>query len=136
MKEATMAPLQPWMRFLLRLAGTYNLLAGLSMICFYHEGYKILGVSKPELILPVQMMGTLVALFGVGYHMVASDPIDNRNILLLGLLSKAIGSVVALAHVVSGTLPVWFAAVVFFADIIYVLPFFIIFQQLKRLART
>ena len=64
-----MTPLLPWMRLLLRFAGTFNLLAGTSMICLYHEGYKLLGVPKPELVLPVQVMGILVALFGVGYHL-------------------------------------------------------------------
>ena len=130
-----MGSLQPWMNLLLRFAGTYNLLAGICMICFYHEGYELLGVAKPELILPVQVMGILVTLFGVGYHLVASNPVENRNILLLGLLSKAISSVFALGYVASGAMPVWFAAVVFFSDVIYVPPFLVIWQRLQRLAR-
>jgi len=131
-----MIPLQPWMSLLLRFAGTFNLLAGISMICFYHEGYRLLDIPKPALILPVQVMGILVALFGVGYHMVASGPIENRNILLLGLLSKAISSVFAVTYVAIGTLPIWFAVVVFFADVIYVPPFLIIWHRLCHLARV
>ena len=119
-----MTPLRPWMRFVLRFAGTFNLLAGVSMVCFYHEGYELLGVAKPELILPVQVMGILVALFGVGYHLVASKPVENRNILLLGFLSKAISSAAALCYldVLGGPLPWWFALVVFFSDVIYLPP--------------
>ncbi|MGD0900627.1 MAG: hypothetical protein ABR915_22575, partial [Thermoguttaceae bacterium] len=79
-----MSPLSLWMRLLLRFAGTFNLLAGASMICLYHEGFKLLEVRQPGLALPVQIMGILVALFGVGYHMVANRPIENRNILVLG----------------------------------------------------
>lgn len=125
-----MAPLRPWMKYLLRFAGCFNLLAGLSMVCFYHEGYKMLGVPKPELILPVQVMGILVALFGVGYHMVASNPVENRNVLLLGFLSKAISSAFSLAYVVGGVLPWTFAAAVFFADVIYLPPFYVIMRLL------
>ena len=125
-------PLLPWMRVVLRLAGTFNLLAGASMICLYHEGYELLGVPKPELVLPVQIMGILVALFGVGYHWVASRPVENRDLLMLGFLSKAISAAAALAYVAAGRLPWGFAVVVFFADVIYLPPFWIIWRRLKR----
>jgi len=127
-------PLLLWMRVVLRFAGTFNLLAGASMIVLYHEGYKMLGVPKPELILPVQIMGILVALFGVGYHWVASRPVRNRDLLMLGLLSKAISSAAALAYVAGGRLPWHFAVVVFFADVIYLPPFWIIWRRLGRFA--
>jgi hypothetical protein len=130
-----MMPLQPWMSFALRFAGTFNLLAGASMICFYHEGYELLGVDKPELILPVQVMGILVALFGVGYHLVAANPVENRNILMLGFWSKALSSVAALWYVAFGPLPWWFAVVVFFSDVIYLPLFYVIMRRLYRLAR-
>jgi len=131
-----MTPLMPWMRFVLRFAGTFNLLAGACMICFYHEGYKLLGVEKPELVLPVQVMGILVALFGAGYHMVAANPVENRNILLLGFLSKAISSVAALWYVADGQLAWWFAVVVFFSDVIYLPPFYVIMRRLSRCAEA
>ena len=91
-----MNPLLPWMKYLLRFAGVFNLLAGLGMICLYHEGFKMLGVEKPALVLPVQIMGILVGLFGVGYLLVAANPVENRNILMLGFWSKAISSVCGL----------------------------------------
>ncbi|MBN1590412.1 MAG: hypothetical protein JW888_12935 [Pirellulales bacterium] len=127
-------PLLRWMRFVLRFAGTFNLLAGACMIVFYHEGYRMLGVPKPELILPVQIMGILVGLFGVGYHWVAARPVQNRDLLILGWLSKAICSALALAYVVVGVLPWHFAVAVFFADVIYLPPFWIIWRRLKRFA--
>lgn len=132
-----MTPLRPWMRLLLRFAGCFNLLAGACMIGFIHEGHKWLGVAKPELKLPVQVMGILVALFGVGYHLVASNPVENRNILVLGFWSKALASVVALAYVagiLTPQLPWWFAIVVFFADMIYLPPFYVIIRHLRRAA--
>ncbi len=130
-----MPSLKPWMKYLLCFAGGFNLLAGLGMCTLYHEGYKLLGVPKPELILPVQVMGILVALFGVGYLIVAARPVENRNILTLGFLSKAISSAVALAYVAGGWLPWWFALAVFFADVIYLPPFCVIMRRLYRAAR-
>jgi len=126
--------LLPWMRFVLRVAGGFNLLAGAGMIGLHHEGFKLLGVSKPAVALPVQVMGILVGLFGVGYLMVARNPVENRNILLLGTLSKAISSVVAFWYVLMGRLPWWFAIVVLLADVIYVPPFCAILARLRRIA--
>jgi len=130
-----LSPLLPWMRYLLRFAGTYNVLAGLCMILFYHEGYKLLGVPKPVLILPVQVMGILVGLFGVGYHLVASDPVPNRHLLTLGFWSKALSSLVALRCVALGQLPWGFVPVLFFSDIIYLPPFYLIMRRLRLVAK-
>ncbi len=129
-----MDALLPWMRYLLRFAGTFNLFAGLGMISLYHEGYHLLGVPKPALVLPVQVMGILVGLFGVGYHLVANRPVENRDILMLGFWSKALSSVLSVWYVVVGKLPWWFVVVVFFADMIYVPPFYVILRRLYALA--
>ena len=67
----------------------------------------------------------------------AANPVENRNILMLGFWSKAISSFAALWYVAAGRLPhpLGFAAVVFFADVIYLPPFFVILRRLYRLAR-
>jgi len=104
------------------------------MISLYHEGYKLLGVPKPDLVLPVQVMGGLGALFGGGYHLVASNPVENRHILLLGFLSKALSSVLAVWYVPFGPLPWWFVLIVFFADMIYLPPFYVILRRIYPLA--
>jgi hypothetical protein len=133
-----MKPLSLWMIVLLRFAGVFNLLAGTGMGVFYHEGFRMLGVAKPGLVLPVQVMGILVALFGVGYLLVAANPVENRNILLLGFWSKAISASVAMWYVApwaADPLPWWFAVVVFFSDVIYLPPFYVILRRLNRLAR-
>lgn len=130
-----MYPLTPWMYWLLRFAGTFNLLAGFSMVVFYHEGYKLLSVPKPALVMPLQLVGVLVALFGLGYHLVASNPVENRNVLTLGFLSKLLGSLLGLIYVAKGNLPAGFLAMLFFADIIYLPPFWIIMRRLYAVAR-
>ena len=129
-------PLKPWMWFVLRFAGTFNLLAGLSMCVFYSEGFRMLGIKKPPLMLPMQLVGTMVMLFGIGYHLVAGNPVENRNVLTLGFLSKFLGSTLGIGYVALGKLPLVFLPVLFFADIIY-LPFFgAIMWRLYRLAHA
>ena len=124
------------MTILLRFAGTFNLLAGAGMFCLHHEGCKLLGMATPPMALPIQIVGILVALFGVGYHLVAAHPIENRNILLLGLWSKALSSATALFYVAAGRLPWRFALAVFLADVIYLPPFLVILRRIDRLRRA
>lgn len=128
--------LRPWMHFILKFAGYYNLLAGASMMILYHEGYKMLGVAKPEFVLPIQLVGLLVALFGIGYLMVDRRPGLNGNVLWLGMMSKLLGPLLALPWIFSGTLPLGMLAVLFFADTIYVWPFWKIYQTISRGERS
>lgn len=124
-----------WMITVLKIAAAYNILAGLSMMIFYHEGFKALGVAKTNFNLPIQLVGLLVAIFGVGYWMVAKSPIENRNVLLLGLLSKLLGPLLAVIYIAKGILPTHMLAVLFFADTVYLAPFWMIYQRACRLAR-
>ncbi len=128
-------PLTKWMKFVLRFVAAYNIGAGLFMLIGYHEAYQIMGMPKPEINLPLQLVGILVGLFGVGYYLVAKNPIENRNILALGFCSKFLGSCLGTGYVLLGKLPLQFVAVYFFADVIYLPPFYIILQRLYALAR-
>ncbi len=122
--------LDPWMTWLLRFAAVFNLVAGIGMVFCYHEGFKLLGLPKPQVVLPVQTVGMLVALFGVGYWMVANEPVENRNVLLLGLLSKLLGSLLVIYNCADGKLPLIFLPIVLFADAIYVGPFWLIWRSI------
>lgn len=130
--------LEPWMKFTLRFVAVFNVLAGLHMLVMYHETYRaigMLGENKPHIHFPIQLVGILVALFGWGYYMVVRNPIENRNILLLGFCSKLGGSLLGLGYVLLGKLPWSFVAVFFFCDVIYLPPFFLILQRLNAVSR-
>jgi hypothetical protein len=129
-----MTPLLPWMRYLLRFVAVYNVLAGLTMLAFYHESYKFLGVPKPAMNLPIQLNGALVILFGIGYWLVQRDPLDNRNLLRLGMWSKALGSMLGTYYVLAGKLPPVFFVLLFVSDIVYLPPFYVIQRRIDQLA--
>jgi len=132
--ESTVDAFPAWWRIVLVIAAAYNLLAGVAMIIFYHEGFRGLGLEKTGFNLPIQLVGMCVALFGVGYWIVSRNPVENRNVLLLGMLSKLIGPLLAIRYIVRGDLPVWILIVFFFADLIYLLPFWLIFTRCKAIA--
>jgi small multidrug resistance pump len=128
-------PLTKWMKFVLRFVALFNIGAGLFMLIGYHETYQIIGMPKPEISFPIQLVGILVGLFGVGYYLVAKNPIENRNVLALGFWSKFLGSCLGAGYVLMGKLPPQFVAVYFFADVIYLPPFYLIMRRLYALAR-
>jgi len=128
-------PLEKWMKFLLRFVAAFNVGAGLFMLIGYHETYKIIGMEKPSISFPIQLVGILVGLFGVGYYLVVKNPIENRALLMLGFWSKFLGSCLGTYYVVRGQLPLRFVAIYFFADVIYLPPFYLILQRLYALAR-
>ncbi len=131
---ASCRPLTKWMKFVLRFVAFFNVGAGLFMLIGYHETYKIIGMNKPDISFPIQLVGILVGLFGVGYYLVARNPLENRNVLLLGFLSKFLGSCLGTWYVLRGQLPLQFVAVYFFADVIYLPPFYVILRRLYALA--
>ena len=72
---------------------------------------------------------------GIGYWIVASNPVENRNVLLLGFLSKLFGSLLGSGYVALGKLPPEFLIVLFFADVMYLPPFVVILRRLYAIAR-
>ncbi len=124
-----------WWRPVLMFAAAYNMLAGFAMLIFYHEGFAGLGLEKTSFNLPIQLVGMCVALFGIGYWIVSRNPAENRNVLLLGMLSKLIGPLLAVRYIMRGDLPAWILIVFFFADWIYLLPFWLIYSRCKKQAQ-
>ncbi len=129
-----MDPLKPWMRKLLIFAGGYNLLVGLNLCVFYHEMFKFFALPKPNLIMYVQLVGILVALFGVGYWRVAFRPIQNRDLLLLGFLSKLFGTLLGTGYVLLGKMPPIFFVILVFSDLVYLPFFWLILRRVYRIA--
>jgi hypothetical protein len=133
-----MRVLPRWMTRLLRFAGTFNLVAGACIVCLYRLGFYLLDLADapPGAGMTAQMMGFFVMLFGAGYHWTASHPIENKNILVLGCWSKALGSLLGLGYAALGWLPWWFALVVLAADTVYVPPFLMILRRIGQESPT
>lgn len=75
-------------RGLFAFAATYNFAVGGAMLAApgrAAEGLNISGAGGP---FAIAMAGMLIAVFGVGYAMVARAPAANRSIVWIGLLGK------------------------------------------------
>jgi hypothetical protein len=71
------------------LAAVFNFAVGLPLLLAPVAFYSALKQPVPTDLLSVQTAALLISVFGVGYAMVARDPVANRPIVWLGLLGKA-----------------------------------------------
>lgn len=83
----------------------YNVAFGAAMTAAAGQAAAGLGVSGPGGPYAVAMVGLLIAIFGVGYAMVARDPARNRGIVWVGLLSKIAAPALGAVQYVAGAIP-------------------------------
>ena len=110
-------------------------LAGINMLVFYHEASKVLGMEKPSPIMPFQLAGLVIGLFGVGYWLVQCRPLENRDLLWLGFWSKLLGPLLSIYHVLRGDLPWVFLPLVVVSDLVYLPLFYLIGKRLGRYSK-
>lgn len=69
-------------------AAFYNLAVGGAMLAASERAAAALNISGAGGPFAVAMAGLLIAVFGVGYAMVAASPAKNRGIVWIGVIGK------------------------------------------------
>jgi len=87
------------------LAAAFNLAIGLSALFAPEFLFALLGPPPLPYFLFVRIMGALVAIFGIGYAMVAAQPQQNRGIVWLGAIGKPVTPVILWLYVRAGLIP-------------------------------
>jgi hypothetical protein len=71
------------------VAALFNFAVGLPMLLAPEAMLAGLGQPVPDDLLMTRLASLLIVVLGIGYGMVARDPVANRPILWLGVLGKA-----------------------------------------------
>lgn len=71
------------------LAAVFNFAVGLPMLLAPETMLANLGQPVPDDLLMTWLASLLIVVLGIGYVMVARDPVANRPILWLGVIGKA-----------------------------------------------
>lgn len=71
------------------LAAVFNFAVGLPMLIALEAMLASLGQAVPDDLLMTRLASLLIVVLGIGYAMVARDPVANRSILWLGVIGKA-----------------------------------------------
>ncbi|TWT34554.1 redoxin domain-containing protein [Blastopirellula retiformator] len=117
----------PWMKYVLLAAGGYNLVWGAAAILAPAAMLAWLQVesTQPALVF-WQCIGMLVAVYGFGYLIAASDPYRHWPLVLVGLIGKILGPIGFLFALSAGTLPSSFGWLNLTNDLIWWTPFVMI----------
>lgn len=115
------------------VAALYDLVLGLVFGLFYQPVYARFGVELPNHPGYVQLSAMFIFIIGVGFSLVARNPRENRQIILLGILMKIGFCLVVFSHLLFGTVPPIYVpfGVLDFVFLVFFLP---AYAALRRMA--
>lgn len=87
------------------VAAAYNLLGGTAGFLTWRQQFEQLGVPAPNYPFFVQLVFLCVVCLGVGYALVAVDPLAHRGVVVVGLLTKLAGIAMSYWAIASGQMP-------------------------------
>ncbi len=123
---------EPWMRGLLLLAGTYNLGWGLFIYIFPDSFYQ--WVSQSVQIAPniISWQGMGVLFFGIIYIAIALYPITLWYLLAAGIASKILGAAWFYWFILAGSFTKQYLFHLIMNDLIWVIPFLVILFRISQ----
>ncbi len=111
----------------------YDILLGIIFGLFYQPVYQSFGIEFPNHSGYIQLSALYIFIFGIGFYLVYKNPVQNREIIILGILMKLAFFIVAIGHLILDTIPsiyIPFAII----DILFVLFFVPAYLGLKKMA--
>jgi hypothetical protein len=111
--------MRPWIRPLFVVAGIYDLVLGLAYLVLFRSVFGWFAVTLPNHPAYLQLNALFVVIFGLGFLLVAQDPVRNRDIIRLGVLLKVAYAGIVFIYAALGNMPSmwipWAVCDVFFA---------------------
>ncbi|MDB4949865.1 MAG: alkyl hydroperoxide reductase/Thiol specific antioxidant/Mal allergen [Gemmatimonadetes bacterium] len=121
-------------RVVFRAAAVCNVAWGAVAVLFPTLPFDVFGLSRPNYPFLMSGIGMMVAVYGYGYWVVAGDPRAHPELVVVGLLGKALGPIGWAWNVWLGAIPARTLWIIAFNDLIWV-PFFVSFLVWQRRTR-
>lgn len=121
----------PWMGWVLRIAGVYNVAWGAFAVLLPNVFWDWLVIPRPNYMFLWQCIGMIVGVYGIGYWFAARDPLRHWPIVLVGLLGKIFGPIGFIdAYFIQGSIPTpWFGVTLLTNDIVWWVPFALMLKR-------
>ena len=94
-----------WIRPFFIVAALYDIVLGVGFLFAWRAAYARFGIAPPNHPAYIQFAAALVAIFGIGFWLVAQAPERNRDIIKLGVLLKIAYSGTVLSYWAQGAMP-------------------------------
>ena len=118
-----------WMSLILKFAGVYNILWGISVILLPNLFFNLTGMDIPRYPMIWQCVGMIVGVYGVGYWIAARDPLRHWPITLVGFLGKVFGPIGFSYYLFQGAFPLTFGLTIMTNDLLWWIPFGLILKM-------
>ena len=119
-------------RTVLLAAAAYNVLWGAWVVLLPHHVFDLTGMERPLYPMIWQSVGMIVGVYGIGYGIAAYDRDRHWPIVLVGFLGKVFGPIGFVYHFFLGNFPASFWWITVFNDLIWILPFYLILNRVRR----
>lgn len=136
MEQEIELKVEPWMRGLLLLAGTYNLGWGFFIYNFPDSFYQWVSQSGQAVPDIITWQGLGVMVFGAIYVAVAIYPTTLWYLLALGVASKLLGAAWFYWFVLDGMATRQYLFHLIMNDLVWVIPFTVILIRLFQVKQT
>ena len=124
-----------WPRVVLKGAAVYNVAWGATVVAFPEVWFRIAGMTAPAYPWLFQCIGMIVAVFGLGYWIAASDPRRYWPIVFVGLLGKVLGPIGFVWTMMGGEITWRFGATIVTNDLLWWIPFGLVLLEVYRQSR-
>ncbi len=118
-----------WMSLILKFAGIYNIIWGISVIFFPDLFFNLTDMEIPRYPMIWQCVGMIVGVYGVGYWVAARDPLRHWPITLVGFLGKVFGPIGFAYYLIQGAFPLTFGLTIMTNDLLWWIPFGLILKM-------
>ena len=129
MKDNNIITHPRWMSLILKFAGVYNILWGISVIFLPNLFFNLTGMDIPRYPMIWQCVGMIVGVYGVGYWVAARDPLRHWPITLVGFLGKVFGPIGFAYYLIQGAFPLTFGLTIMTNDLLWWIPFGLILKM-------
>ncbi|HRA90490.1 MAG TPA: hypothetical protein PK992_20530 [Planctomycetaceae bacterium] len=122
-----------WAAITLLVAALQCLIWGVFIILWPVKSSLVYGFAQPPVELFLwQGTGLVIVLFGIGYVIASTDPLQHWLIVLIGLLGKSLGPIGMIWSVYHGQVSSRVLYLIPINDLIWLIPFGLILQRVRR----
>lgn len=97
-------------RWLFLIAAIYDLALGVAFFFLYEPIFDWLGMPLPPHVSYIHLPAIFVTVQGIGYAIVAMEPLDNLGIVKVGIIYKASYAALAAYYLLTDQIPAMFFA--------------------------
>lgn len=121
-------------RWFFAVAAVYDMLLGLAFFFVWKSVFDTIGMTLPPHVSYIQLPAVFVFVQGLGYAIVASDPLRNLGLVLIGIIYKGGYAALAAYYLLTDQIPAMFFAWFGLFDFLFLIGFVLFFWRARQVA--